>query len=319
MLIAEERSILPLFSVDTPAFDDLLDEERQDWLTTLHWDTTEARELIMYHIRCGNLPGFAAVCQGKVIGYTYYTLHGAVGHIGTLYVSRDYRRSGTMEALLCATVDAMKYGNAQRLEAQIFPFGIDMTPAFLRLGFALHRRYYLGKELTGTAARPVGPSDARGPYRVEPWSDGYIEEAGKVIHAGYAGSPDAAICQVYRSVEGCTAFMRSLTLNPGCGTMTPAASFVALDRHGRLCGLIIGATIGNASALIPQISVLPEHQGAGLGKLLMDRTLQAFCQLGYHRISLSVTEKNTRAFAWYRKLGFTPRSELLAFTSDCRF
>ncbi|MCG8376289.1 MAG: GNAT family N-acetyltransferase, partial [Chlorobiales bacterium] len=54
----------------------------------------------------------------------------------------------------------------------------------------------------------------------------------------------------------------------------------------------------------PQISVMPSHHGKGLGAWLVDESLRRFKKAGFSNVSLTVTEKNEKADAWYRRVGY---------------
>lgn len=51
------------------------------------------------------------------------------------------------------------------------------------------------------------------------------------------------------------------------------------------------------------ISVLPEHRGKGIGKMLMESMVSLLAQKGYPQVSLSVSKDN-KALELYRSLGF---------------
>lgn len=52
------------------------------------------------------------------------------------------------------------------------------------------------------------------------------------------------------------------------------------------------------------MGLLPERRGQGLGRELMERTLEAARSFGFLRVELTVRADNARAEALYRKLGF---------------
>jgi GNAT superfamily N-acetyltransferase len=67
--------------------------------------------------------------------------------------------------------------------------------------------------------------------------------------------------------------------------------------------------IGPDQALFPahlHIDLLPEAQGAGWGRALIDELLRALRAAGVPGVQLGVGEDNTGAQAFYRRLGFAP-------------
>ena len=134
-----------------------------------------------------------------------------------------------------------------------------------------------------------------------------------IIQAGYTDSIAREICCEYATYESCLTFLRNLITNPGCGTLIPQASFIAADASHLLSGLILVSRLSAATALIAQIAVLPGYQGCRLGSALMAQALTRLRALGFTQVCLSVSEQNERAYVWYRRLGFQPRQDLLAF------
>ena len=65
--------------------------------------------------------------------------------------------------------------------------------------------------------------------------------------------------------------------------------------------------------MIPQIAVHPAYQGKKLGNALMNRTLMEFRNMGFQRVTLTVTSENRRAYEWYGRLGFKLRKDFGAF------
>lgn len=305
----------PLISVDPYQLSGLLAEERQDWIEALNWDPYDAQQLLLKYVGQRMLPGLAAFDGQRLVGYTYYLTRNRVGVIGTLYFSRSYRQSGLAHDLLSETMTCLRdLAVVDRIETQIFPFGVDLVPIFRNSGFQFYRRHYLCKDLTAApAAPPHDRTKNRGDFHLIPWRPQYMEKSAMIIQAGYTSSIDLEICREYGSYESCLTFIRNLTSNPGCGTFLPTASFVAVDSNQLLSGVLMASRLLPTTALIAQIAVLPGYQGCGFGAALMDCSLGSLRQMGYTQVCLSVSEENERAFHWYRQLGFEPRRELLAF------
>lgn len=56
------------------------------------------------------------------------------------------------------------------------------------------------------------------------------------------------------------------------------------------------------------VGLLPEYRDAGIGRMLIEHTIEAAAKRGYERIVLFVRESNARAVHLYEKLGFTEDS-----------
>jgi ribosomal protein S18 acetylase RimI-like enzyme len=60
----------------------------------------------------------------------------------------------------------------------------------------------------------------------------------------------------------------------------------------------------NDEYFIDNIAVLPEQQGQGLGKLMLDQIEKRAREQGFDKVSLTVDKDNEHAIAWYLKTGF---------------
>lgn len=63
---------------------------------------------------------------------------------------------------------------------------------------------------------------------------------------------------------------------------------------------------GDSTCEIHEIAVLPEWQGMGIGRRLMEKALELGRRHGCPTATLWVGRGNERALSWYRKMGFEP-------------
>ena len=66
--------------------------------------------------------------------------------------------------------------------------------------------------------------------------------------------------------------------------------------------------LGDSSAMIGRVVVLPEYRGRGLGVQLLGRAVTKYRKLGRRSVRLHVAEDNKAALAFYRANGFTELS-----------
>jgi ribosomal protein S18 acetylase RimI-like enzyme len=59
-----------------------------------------------------------------------------------------------------------------------------------------------------------------------------------------------------------------------------------------------------AHSAVLGMGLLPEFRGKGIGKRLIERTLAAAREVGFHRVELTVREDNLNAIELYKKIGF---------------
>lgn len=83
------------------------------------------------------------------------------------------------------------------------------------------------------------------------------------------------------------------------------------ERNGR----VVGFGCWEPDGLISALYILPEEQGHGIGRLLMDRLLERLSGCG--RVRLQVLEGNDNAIGFYEHLGFrlTGEQEMTKFSA----
>jgi ribosomal protein S18 acetylase RimI-like enzyme len=297
---------LPLKNMDAAHLLPLMEEEEQKWLSDLGWDYSPIRNILLTFIKQKLLPGYVAVVNEKdAVGYIYFLVNQSKGIIGALYAAKMNGTQAISNELLSNTIACLKdYANINRIEAQIMPFhDLNLTDIFMQNGFQHYPRYYMELDLNSYN----GSVDLSLQKFMQPWDSAHLERAGEMTFFSYRNQIDAEICEDYRSQSGCTGYLRSLVENPGCGIFMPAASFIALNGQSEPCGYIICCRISDGCGMVPQIAIHPAHQGLGLGNALMHQCLQQLRMMGFHSVSLTVTQNNVRAYNLYQRLGFKIR------------
>lgn len=89
----------------------------------------------------------------------------------------------------------------------------------------------------------------------------------------------------------------------------PATSFVAMDGD-RIIGVIIAGHDGRRG-YIYHTAVLPECRGQGIARRLVDSALSALEAEGIHKVALVVFDRNEKGNAFWEKMGFTTREDLV--------
>jgi ribosomal protein S18 acetylase RimI-like enzyme len=301
----------PISYADRDQLAALMDEEERCWMSELQWDYAPVRRILSSFIEQRLLPGYVAVDGHRALGYAYFLTHHAKGIIGSIYAAKLEGAQEVANEILSLVIDCLKETEGiRRIEAQIIPFNnLNLTAGFTRRGFRCYPRYYLELDLHDYSS----PGECLSAERIVPWDPAFLSLAAAVTLNSYHNQPDAQVCEDYCTLEGCQSYLRGLLDNPGCGLFIMEASFMGLDASGSPCGFLISSRISNTSGMIPQVAILPSHQGHGLGNALMHHCLSYFKAHGFHTISLTVTKQNKRAFEWYQRLGFRIRREFGAF------
>ncbi len=141
--------------------------------------------------------------------------------------------------------------------------------------------------------------------RMEPWSDRSLESAAQLIMLAYADHVDGEINDQYRSEAGGMKFLRNIVLLPGCGQFQPDASFLVRPATGdRPVGMILTSAVSEGVGHTTQVCVMPGYQGHGIGRRMMEHSIEVLRRRGFKSLSLTVTSINKPAVQLYEHLGF---------------
>ncbi|MGH9414040.1 MAG: GNAT family N-acetyltransferase [Terriglobales bacterium] len=314
--------ILDLRQFRGTQLDGLLALESTEWDRMLDWDYRPSVDLIRQYVDARILPGYVLVerTRGHVTprGYGFFVHEGRKGMIGNLFVAPAYR-NGTLEGeqqlleQMIATLTATP--GMERIEAQLMAFPPQsLARCFSDHHFAGFRRVFLELGL-GAAPGPAAEGTTHlQDLRLEPWGGASYEEAARLIQHAYRDHVDSRINDQYRSFAGAIRFMHNIAHYPGCGTFDASSSYIARSvRHGALEGMILTSRVKPDVAHVTQICVLPERQGQGLGRALLDRALASLRRQRLRAVTLTVTGENQGALALYRSVGFVDLNEFDAY------
>lgn len=297
-------SIVPIADTNLGALDKLFDEECAEWLDLLKWDYKGASTLIRDVARQRQLSGFAAIKGNTVIGFAYYVIEGWRCSIGDIYVLKSWRGSGIDRELAKTVLDQLDaVRRLSRIESQYV--GLDNNEAdlvFQQRGFARLERSYMVIDLD-LAPKATDRTDLPD-ISIRAWQPKDFDQAARVIHRSYRGKHDSSINSQYQNLQGCAELLTILTDHFWCGDFLPQMSLVATRPSGALAGVLIASRVAPGVGHLGQISVHPEHQGRGIGRRMIERTLHQYGVAGYEYVSLAVTTANINAFHLYESCGF---------------
>ena len=67
----------------------LLDREAEVWAERMIWDYRSSADMILRYIDSKILPGYTAIENGRVVGYSFFVYEGSKGVIGDIFVSAN--------------------------------------------------------------------------------------------------------------------------------------------------------------------------------------------------------------------------------------
>lgn len=295
--------IQDLRQVSAGQLEGLLREEARHWREELHWDYGTAVDLIKRFLDARALAGSVAFDEGEPIGYSFYVLEEQKGLIGGLFVSPRYPQEEIGKRLLEEILFSLRaVPHLHRIETQLMPFGGPVERTLREQGFRLHTRQFM---LFSIAPRGDAPAALSKALRLDRWEDRHFEPCARLIHLAYANHVDGEINDQYRTRGGALRFLKNIVLLPGCGQFVRGASFLLRNiATEEVLGAVLTSEVAPGVGHTTQICVLPGHQGHGLGRLLMEHSIQALRAMKFHELTLTVTAVNRSAVQLYEKLGF---------------
>lgn len=306
--------ILDLRRVRSSQLKELLDEEERNWFEQLHWDYRPSALLVSKFIDSRSLSGFAAIEEGRGIGYSFFVPEEHKALIGDLYVSGGCAGQGVERQLANQVIETLRaLPRLKRIEAQLIPFGPEtLSDSFAAESFEVYPRLFMYLPLAEAKFETHGEP----PFSIRRWDDRYFEATATLIVRCYAGHVDSRINDQYQSFNGALRFLKNIIVFPGCGLFQADVSYVALTKQEELAGVILGSMVATRIGHITQICVLPESQGQGVGAHLLGVSLEACRRKRYTGVSLTVTESNAGAVRLYDRFGFSTIKRFDAFLWD---
>ena len=313
--------ILDLRHFGAPVLKPVLEAESALWMERLHWDYRASSKLLMQYIDSHMLPGYAALEAGQVTGYAFCVYEESKAVVGDVFAMPGLSpevpppSDGSLgpaheieETLLQHLLETLLNSpQVDRIESQLLlhPTGLH-AGLFLDAGFEVFHRLFMVQALAGHWSSPRGAL-ASG-LELRPWRDEDLNPAARLISEAYRGHPDSLINDQYHSVHGSLRFLHNIVRYSGCGTFSPMASHVVVDRTKReVVALVLGSRVSPQSGHITQLCVHPNYRRQGIARLLLTVAAAQFVRQGVSEISLTVTEANTEAIELYKSEGYESR------------
>lgn len=145
-------------------------------------------------------------------------------------------------------------------------------------------------------------------YYLTDWDIRYFDDAVKIIHEAFMDSPDALFDPRFKSIDGTDDIISKIIENV-YADFAPEATTVLLY-NGKPVGFCFINLTDNRIANIPIFGLKKEHQGKGLSKLMLRKSLEkliSWSESGEKPISevnTTTETDNYQALKLYRHLGF---------------
>jgi ribosomal protein S18 acetylase RimI-like enzyme len=290
----------------------LLMEEARLWSQRMNWDYQSSAEMILRYLDSKILPGYAALEDGRVLGYSFFVYEGNKGVVGDMFTAA-HAEPGLGERLLNHVAETLQHSpGVRRIEAQLLLHDSNTTAApFVRRGFRRFPRLFMSLPLRPEPhfTAPEVPG-----FTLRPWSEQDFQPAAHVIMQAYAGHVDSDINDQYRSIPGSLRFLNNIVRFPGCGVFDPSSSFTAIHNASKsMAGMLLCSRVRDDVGHVTQICLSPEYRGKSLARAMMATCLRNLLDRRFSELSLTVTEANRNAVQLYQRLGFGIRRVFDAF------
>jgi len=151
-------------------------------------------------------------------------------------------------------------------------------------------------------------SEKEAGYDIVTWSNEYMDEAVEVVQAAFEDSADALFDPRFKSVEGTRDILEKIVQGI-YGEFLPEAVSVLLFEE-KPVGFCFTNITGGKIANIPIVAIQKEHQGKGLSKHILKKsveTLLEWTKSGKHdllEVNTCTETNNYQALKMYRHVGF---------------
>lgn len=145
-------------------------------------------------------------------------------------------------------------------------------------------------------------------YEIVSWSDEYFQTAIPIVQKAFENSSDALFDPRFKSIEG-TADILTKIVDGTYGEFLPEITNVLLF-NGTPCGFCFVNITGGKIANVPIFAIAPEHQGKGLSKHLLKKSVQTLLdwtksgKRDFSEINTTTETDNYQALKMYRHIGF---------------
>lgn len=145
-------------------------------------------------------------------------------------------------------------------------------------------------------------------YSLEQWDKKYFDDAVEVVQEGFENSADALFDPRFKTIKGTKDIMDKI-VNDLYAEFLPEATTVMLY-NGNPVGFCFMNLTGGTIANIPIVSIKKDHQGKGLSKHMLKKSVEKlinWADSGEKRIlevNTTTETNNFQALKMYRHLGF---------------
>ena len=248
------------------------------------------------------------------VAFLVYTT--AISEAIELNIIHSFKMENMVERAMYLLKKFLELTKAERLDKIVcYPMlgsQKDLIGDIARYGFKFVGIAVLRFMMAGTNSRDIlkitqlSPLDSE--YKLVDWHDKYFEDAVEVVQEGFEDSADALFDPRFKTIEGTRDIITKIVKNI-YAEFLPEATTILLCNNIPVGFCFMNLT-GGRIANIPIVAIRKEHQGKGLSKHMLKKSVEKLIEITDNGIK-PITEVNTttetnnfQALKMYRHLGF---------------
>lgn len=248
------------------------------------------------------------------VAFLVYTT--AISEAIELNIIHSFKMENMVERAMYLIKKFLELTKAERLDKVVcYPMlgsQKNLIGDIARYGFKFVGIAVLRFMMAGTNSREILKTTQLSPldndYKLVDWQDKYFEDAVEVVQEGFEDSADALFDPRFKTIEGTRDIISKIVKNI-YAEFLPEATTVMLYNNIPVGFCFMNLT-GGRIANIPIVSIRKEHQGKGLSKHMLKKSVEKLIEMADNGIK-PITEVNTttetnnfQALKMYRHLGF---------------
>ncbi len=248
------------------------------------------------------------------VAFLVYTT--AISEAIELNIIHSFKMENMVERSIYLVKKFLELTKAERLEKIVcYPMlgsQKELIGEIARYGFKFVGIAVLRFMMSGTNSKEILKmtqlSQLDNEYKLVDWQAKYFEDAVEVVQEGFEDSADALFDPRFKTIEGTKDIILKIVDNI-YAEFLPEATTVMLYNNIPVGFCFMNLT-GGRIANIPIVAIRKEHQGKGLSKHMLKRSVEKLIELADNGEKL-ITEVNTttetnnfQALKMYRHLGF---------------
>ena len=248
------------------------------------------------------------------VAFLVYTT--AISEAIELNIIHSFKMENMVERAMYLIKKFLELTKAERLDKIVcYPMlgsQKNLIGDIARYGFKFVGIAVLRFMMAGTNSREILKTTQLSPldndYKLVDWQDKYFEDAVEVVQEGFEDSADALFDPRFKTIEGTRDIISKIVKNI-YAEFLPEATTVMLYNNIPVGFCFMNLT-GGRIANIPIVSIRKEHQGKGLSKHMLKKSVEKLIEMVDNGIK-PITEVNTttetnnfQALKMYRHLGF---------------